>query len=88
MSSLEYQNVQHYIKTNLVGTRGFEPPTPSTPYWCASQTAPRPARLYSRLIELNSKEFAYTRSSISGLNLRLISFLTDSSGLKVLYTIS
>ena len=28
----------------LVGTRGFEPPTPWTPFRCASQTAPRPDR--------------------------------------------
>ena len=39
----------------MVGTRGFEPPTPSTPYWCASQTAPRPVFIYSMIINLISK---------------------------------
>ncbi len=47
--------IWHSTNTNLVGTRGFEPPTPSTPYWCASQTAPRPVFLYFRVIQMISK---------------------------------
>ena len=46
---------QHSTYTYLVGTRGFEPPTPSTPYWCASQTAPRPVFFYFKIIQMISK---------------------------------
>ena len=47
--------IWHSTNTNLVGTRGFEPPTPSTPYWCASQTAPRPVFFYFKIIQMISK---------------------------------